>query len=87
MAAEVTLELQSFTGAPFDAPGSSYEFRPNLVVHTRDLRNMVAVKDWNRLEARGPARLPPKFRRRVETGTDARRSSRPATRGVPPRRP
>jgi len=43
-AAEVLVELTSFTAR--GANGTTFELRPNLLCHTKDVRNLVAVRDW-----------------------------------------
>ena len=47
MAAEVTLELSSFTGAALERPERVYEFKPNLLAHATDLRNLISVQNWD----------------------------------------
>ena len=54
MAAEVLVELTSFTGKLPEkdfsrAATTTYELRPSLVCHCRDLRNLVSVRDFDDL--------------------------------------
>ncbi|KAH8091173.1 hypothetical protein JL720_6058 [Aureococcus anophagefferens] len=54
MAAEVLVELTSFTGKLPEknfsgAATTTYELRPSLMCHCRDLRNLVSVRDFDDL--------------------------------------
>ena len=45
VSASCLIELTSFTGY-LDGTGEAFECRPNLLGHTKDLRNLVSVRDW-----------------------------------------
>jgi len=46
VAAEAVLELSSFTGSALGDPKLTRSFRPSLLAHARDLRNLVGVRDF-----------------------------------------
>ena len=45
-ACELMLELTSFTGKIDPKTGHEFEFRPDLMCHTEDIRNLVCIRDW-----------------------------------------
>ena len=46
VAAQAMVELSSFAGHHVSDAKRSWDFRPNLLAHAEDLRNLVAVDDW-----------------------------------------
>ena len=45
-ACELMLELTSFTGKINLKTGHEFEFRPDLMCHMEDIRNLVSIRDW-----------------------------------------
>ena len=45
-ACELMLELTSFAGRVDPETKHEYEFRPDLMCHTDDIRNLVSIRDW-----------------------------------------